>query len=80
MGFDRKQVSLEGEAMPFPPPCRLERRMTAAGTVEEVAHPKDNGTARQDGERGPEDLVEQSRYSSLDCSLLHEKEIHSQLM
>lgn len=52
--------------------------MAAAGTaiVDEGAHAKDNRKARQDGAWGSEDLVEQSHYSSLDCSLLLKEEIH----
>lgn len=53
--------------------------MTAAGTaiVDEVAHAKDRRKARQDRVLGPEELVEQSCYFSLHCSLVDEEEIHS---
>lgn len=53
--------------------------MTAAGTaiVDEEAHAKDRGTASQDRVLGPEELVEQSCYFSLHCSLGDQEEIHS---
>ena len=56
--------------------------MAAAGTaiVDEAAHAKENRIATWDAAWGSEDLMEQSYYSSLDCSLLQEEKIHIELI